>query len=346
MRGYAARGRDQRTPPNGHAVKAGDTVVLRSPAEILATLDTEGRLEGQPFMPEMLAYFGKTFTVAAQVGRACDTISYTGVRNLPNTVLLEDLRCDGSGHAGCGAGCRLYWNEAWLRAATDAPAPDPREDAELARLRSLVEGSVHAPDSTPTQPRFRCQATELLRASEPVGWYSIRSHLHELTSGNVGLRRFVRVMTRMIFEEVAARFGRGSTHPFRRDELAGPRQPTPPPTGNLRPGDLVRIRSKRDIRDTLGPTGKNRGLWFDREMVPYCGRTATVQAKVDRFIDETDGRLIELASDCYILKGVVCRGEHSDKRWLCPREIYPWWRESWLEQVEEPAAGRNKPNAL
>ena len=318
-------------------MRAGDVVVVRSASEIVGTLDSDGTLDGLPFMPEMLSYLGRRFTVSAQVARACDTLSYTGVRKLRQTVILEDLRCDGAGHAGCGAQCRLYWKEAWLCPASESKPDVVDDEAALARLAALAHTSAHAPDAAPQDQRFRCQATELLRASEPVGWYSIRSYLHELTSGNVGLWRFVRVMTRMVYEEIAGRFGLVSTHPFRVDELAGPRRPIPAPTGALQPGDLVQIRSRGEIRDTLSTNGKARGLWFDREMVPYCGQTARVKAKVERFIDENDGRLVELKSDCYILDGVVCRGDHSDKRWLCPRAIYPWWRESWLKPVGDAA---------
>ena len=60
-------------------LRAGDRVQLRPPSEIIRTLDERGCLDGMPFMPEMLAYFGKTYTVTAQVGRACDTVNYSGV---------------------------------------------------------------------------------------------------------------------------------------------------------------------------------------------------------------------------------------------------------------------------
>src|SRR5689334_226152 len=99
-------------------MRAGDKVQLRSPDEILASLDEDGALEGLPFMPEMLGYFGKEFTVEARVERACDTLDYTGVRRLRDTVVLDDLRCDGKAHAGCQARCRIYWKEAWLRPAS------------------------------------------------------------------------------------------------------------------------------------------------------------------------------------------------------------------------------------
>src|SRR5438046_10506914 len=103
-------------------MRAGDQVALRSPGEILATLDEQGSRDGLPFMPEMLGFFDRTFHVEAQVARACDTIGYSGVRKVRDTVILDDLRCDGTGHAGCQAQCRLYWKEAWLRPASAAAA--------------------------------------------------------------------------------------------------------------------------------------------------------------------------------------------------------------------------------
>jgi hypothetical protein len=314
-------------------MRAGDRVELRSPAEILATLDPQGSLEGVPFMPEMLEFFGRAFTVEARVERACDTIAYTGPRRLADTLLLDDLRCNGSAHAGCGTQCRLYWKEAWLRPEGSEPRVSDEVDREaLLQLRQLATANVHAADSTPESPTFRCQATELIRASEPVGWYRV---LRELRSGNVGLWSWMRVTARIILDEIGQRLGLFRYEPFGDQELKGRRSFVDPDARTLQPGELVRVRTKREIRDTLAENGKNRGLWFDREMVPYCGHTARVRSKVERFIDEGSGKLVELESDCYILDGVVCGGQLSENRWFCPRALYPWWRESWLQPVDD-----------
>jgi hypothetical protein len=61
-----------------------------------------------------------------------------------------------------------------------------------------------------------------------------------------------------------------------------------------------------------------------------------VKRRVERFIDERSGELVELASDAVILDGVICRGDVSYGRWFCPRAIYPWWRECWLARADEP----------
>jgi hypothetical protein len=295
-------------------------------------------------MPEMLGFFGKTFTVAAQVERACDTFEYAGVRRVPNTVLLDDLRCNGMGHAGCQAQCRLYWKEAWLRPASSERSRDTFiVDDALMQLERRVRENVHAASFTPDEPTFRCQATELLRASEPVAWRSVRSLLHEVTGGNVGVWQFVRVMSRVAIEKIGARLHlfSPSGNGFNPGELFGNGSAESSPAG-LHPGQLVQVRSKAEIGKTLGENGKTRGLWFDREMLPYCGEVTRVKTKVERFIDERSGRLVELKSDAYILENVVCQGCLSDGRWFCPRAIYPWWRESWLRPLDHESAPEAK----
>ena len=61
-----------------------------------------------------------------------------------------------------------------------------------------------------------------------------------------------------------------------------------PLQGSLKvhPGELVQVKSKEEIAATLSPEGRNRGLWFDREMLPYCGGTYRVRQRVNRIIDE------------------------------------------------------------
>ncbi len=107
---------------------------------------------------------------------------------------------------------------------------------------------------------------------------------------------------------------------------------------NLQAGDLVEVRSPSEIAFTLDEKGLNRGLSFDREMLPYCGRTLRVSDRVHRLIDDKTGRMLNVGKDCLILEGAVCSGQRSAGRWFCPREIYPYWREAWLRRVEKSDA--------
>jgi hypothetical protein len=314
--------------------KAGDLVELRSPADVLGTLDSEGRTDGLPFMPEMLAYYGRRYRVRARVERACDTITDSSVRQIPDTVVLEDARCDGSFHGGCQAGCLIYWKEAWLQQATEGtPAADRAWSTDHDALAARVGRVVQSSDSG--EPVYRCQATALLDASRHVRRREApRSYAAEVISGNVRPGKFVRVTSRAVGEEVAIRLRLMSRSLFM-PYVEPSRRRSLPESPAFKPGDLVRIRSKDDIAQTLGRNGKNKGLWFDREMARYCGRTARVLRKVDRIIDERNGRMLEMKHDCYILDGIVCMADRSRGRRFCPRGIYPYWRAAWLEPIAE-----------
>jgi hypothetical protein len=312
-------------------MRRGDLVALRRPNEILQTLDASGSLDGVPFMPEMLRYFGRSFHVDARVERACDTIGKSGARRMSDAVLLDDHRCDGSGHGGCQAGCRLYWKEAWLRRVDGGTSLEFARDDAFDRLNDLAVKNSRPMHATPAAEVYRCQATEFLRATEPLGWWSVRSFLREVSSRNVSAWTFVRVTTRLVLDETLRRTGLRASRP-----LPPSSEPSEIHQANgIVPGSTVRVRSAGEIAKTLDASGKLRGLWFDREMLPYCGTTATVKTQVKRFVDEKTGAMVELKTDCFILDGVVCKGHVSEGRWFCCRAIYPWWRGAWLEREPE-----------
>ena len=86
---------------------------------------------------------------------------------------------------------------------------------------------------------------------------------------------------------------------------------------------------------TLSPENTNRGMWFDFEMLPYCGQRARVERKVERIINEETGKMMKLG-DCFVLDGVVCTGRY---RRFCQRNITPYWRSAWLRRVDDRPAG-------
>lgn len=56
-------------------MRVGDRVEVRSKEEILATLDSNGRLEGLPFMPQMFEYCGQGFQIFKSAHKTCDTVN-------------------------------------------------------------------------------------------------------------------------------------------------------------------------------------------------------------------------------------------------------------------------------
>ena len=56
---------------------------------------------------------------------------------------------------------------------------------------------------------------------------------------------------------------------------------------------------------------------------------------VEKFIDERTGYLRRMKTPAVILEGVYCQSRYSEDRVFCPRRIFAWWREVWLEKVAE-----------
>jgi len=316
--------------------RAGRWVEVRSKEEILATLDERGRLDGMPFMPEMLQYCGRRFRIAHMAHKTCDTISKGVARSLPRTVHLEAMRCDGQGHGGCQAACNLYWKWAWLK-----PVPGPAGAAAPARPSGAAprcdEAALQratrkaAPADAPTgEVRYACQATELLDFSVPQKWWHPRQYLLDLLSGNVGLGRWLKYIGLGAFNRTMRLRWHWRQTPRVAPELDGT-TPLGTPLG-IQAGEWVRVRPAAEIMKTLNQGQRNRGLYFDVEMMPFCERRFQVRAKVERIIEERSGKMINLPGSCLILEGAACGGNYSHDRLFCPRAIFPYWREIWLQR--------------
>lgn len=331
-------------------LRAGDWVEVRSPQEILATLDKQGRLENLPFMPEMFQYSGKRLRVYKRADKTCDYIQGWSIRRMTDAVHLEGVRCDGSGHDGCQAGCLIFWKEAWLkRAAPDAvPASSlsqPGSVSSQAQGLCTVDDVQAAGWSTNSEGDkvYICQATDVPKFTSHMSFWDIRQYIRDLRSGNLdsglsgdsrghrmlelilALSRIIQASIIGFFNELQAR-RQGPRYPF----IEGTASKTPIEHLNLQPGELIEVRSKEEIIATLDKSQRNRGLWFDSEMLPYCGGIYRVLRRVHCIVDEKTGKLINMKNPCIVLEGVVCK---SDYHRLCPRAIYPYWRENWLRRA-------------
>jgi hypothetical protein len=328
--------------------RRGDVVRVRSREEILATLDHDGSLDALPFMPEMLKFAGQELTLWARADKTCDTLQWTGNRRMEHTVHLDGARCDGSAHGGCEAKCMLFWREEWLE-WPDTPGepirtPEPPASGP-ATMAEVEAGTTPTGEPTDAAGPYRCQATEHFKASEPIPRHNYMQYLHDIRIRNVttwtvlrGLLFFVftkyqRISKRYLPEWLRIQGGRD--FPFVVPSGTGERIPSI----ELQPGDLVEVRSKEEILATLGPDQRNRNMWFDEEMVPYCGRRARVLSKVTRILDENTGKMIKLG-DCYVLEDVVCLGLYHR---FCQRAITPYWRSGWLKKVADPTLGPSRP---
>lgn len=347
-------------------LKRGDTVRVKDFDSILETLDNDGMLDRMPFMPEMRQYCGREFRVESRADKTCDTVYYKfgGGRRLFDTVHLEDLRCDGSGHDSCQAACLIFWKEAWLEKVADGS----HDRTLVSRVMSLLTSStprfqeqqkVCTEQTLSRRTRFyyskeigedavyRCQLREIPNASHVLRWWDIRQYIRELASGNVSLNDLFRGLSFTAFRRLLP-VGPGYSVKLRiynwLQERTG-RTPWPYFQGSLirsqtdnkefREGETVRVREYDAIVSTLDKRNRNRGMSFGPEMVPYCGKKYRVRTVVRKIIDESTGKMLQFRTPSYILHSVTCQSKYSHCRMYCPRKIYPFWREVWLDKTTE-----------
>jgi hypothetical protein len=285
---------------------------------------------------------------------------------MKGAVHLEGIRCDGQAYGGCQAACLIFWKEAWLKkvpgpSSSKAVMPD-QEPGELSHVSGCREEDVwagtKASGTTDGEDiAYVCQATQVPAATEPLAWWDVRQYIEDLASGNVGVARVARGFIYMGYRRliVSQRLGlsrqllwlyeafqrvfRGIPYPRKRGKIT-PGAKTPSVDLNLQPGDWIRVKSYDEILATLDINNKNRGLGFDAELVPYCGRRFRVLQRVTRILDEKTGKMVVLMNPCIMLEGVVCQARYSECRLFCPRAIYSYWREIWLERVSAGEAGK------
>jgi hypothetical protein len=341
-------------------LRPGELVEVRGEEEILRTLDSNGMLEALPFMPEMLKFCGKRFRVYKRADKVCDTIEWRHLRRMENAVHLENLRCNGAAHGGCQAGCLIHWKEAWLKRVAE-PRPGPlsvesadtgdgdghRRETPVCTTETLIKATrVDTRESD--EERFSCQATELMRATTSyISWWEAGQYVRDVRSGNASISSVLRglfVGGFNKFQQANARLAprfclirKCKKYPFVEGKVTGE---TPRSVLNLQPGEIVEVKSKEEIFETLDERDRNLGLRYDSEMLKYCGRRAKVLRRVGQIIDERTGKMLRIKRDCIILDGVICSGDYHRS---CPRSIYPYWREIWLKRVEE-AGRRDRPN--
>jgi hypothetical protein len=339
-------------PSKRLGLHAGDSVIVKSKEEILATLDENARLGGLPFQPEMFAFCGKRLRVAKVAHKTCDNIQKTGGRRMADAVHLEGARCDGSAHGGCQADCVFFWKEAWLERADNTTIKTQKAvlpESVCTEMRVLERARAPG-EAMSDDPTWVCQTTALYEATTLLPWWDARQYIRDVTSGNhsawymikllifAGYRKLVmfgvgyRLL--ILFFNWFQKLRGGKPYPIGDGKIPKGQQ-TPTELLNLMPGEWVEVRSQEEIQATITYLGMNRGMRYDQEMSQYCGNRYRVQMRVDRLISEHTGKMLQMKNPCIQLENVYCRAVCTTKRLGCPRASNTYWREIWLRRVNE-----------
>jgi len=332
----ARLGPDGRFPKSVLQVFARDRFVVGDLVEILPlesirrTLDGNGNLEGVPFMPEMIPFCGQKARILRCVDKVYDYGRSKTLRRLRDCVLLAGVRCDGAAHGGCQARCGIFWKTSWLRPVNPSAKPASKATA-LESVFDLKPADVTNGSSYVPEP-YVCQYTEVAAASAPMRTWDIRQDLRPLLSGNVSLAAFCVALLTWLFNWAQGLRGGIAFPEVKNSGLAK----TPVVNKNIVAGRKVSVLGMGSIGATLDVGNRNRGLWFDREMVKHCGQPYRVLKRVERIIDDANGRMVPMKTPCILLEEVVASGEF--QRFLGQQE-YLFWREIWLTPLSEIIGG-------
>jgi len=300
-------------------LRPGDLVTVHSFPDILSTLDDSGSLDALPFLPEMLKYCGRTFTVRRRVNKLIQEGVGTSMRRIKNVVLLDGTICDGQAHDNCQRACFPLWKTSWLKAA-DRKLESVQGETATASDTASDGGKALLP------LRKGCQVTELIEATKPLPlWHPLR-HYWDITSRTYSLKEYLAYILGGVYRKTLKRILGELT---KKKTLL----PNPAPTEplNLKPGELVEVKSAAEIQATLNSEGKSRGLYFMPGMWDYCGQHLRVLQPIERMMSEKTGEMRAL-SQTVILEGVTCDGKAHGG---CQRGCLVFWKDVWLRRAEE-----------
>jgi len=290
-------------------LQPGTTVKVKSLQEITATLDTDCSLEGIPFQAEMRKFCGKKLIIVDNIDRIY--IEGTGLAGIKKVVLLDGARCTGEAHRGCQRRCLFLFKTDWITTEDTADDSNDEPDIDLYAIK-------------PGEELLPCHGQSCV-LNQAAGRLKYR-HFRQYTRG-INWPMFV------FLSGINSRWYLGKL----KDSILGRKQPESAKKAksaaqsslDLKHGDIVEVKSKKEIFSTLNRRARNRGLAFVGSMIRYCGGRYCVLDNVRYLIDENTNTFREL-TDAVMLEDVICTGEYYGG---CPRRCYWLWRSDWLKKV-------------
>jgi hypothetical protein len=158
-----------------------------------------------------------------------------------------------------------------------------------------------------------CQPTFVLTPGYKLWWLLRNNGVHAVIAAILrGIRRFI-----------ASHGGRAAmSSPV---ELAYGL----PEVLDLKPGELVRVRSEAEIASTLDARGSNKGLYWMPLMREFCGQEFKVFKRVANIRLESTGEQARV-KNTVLLDDCLCKGLYG-----CDKSCFLFWREVWLERADE-----------
>lgn len=304
--------------PNSSASQfsPGSNVRVKKKDEILKTLDPLNKREGCLFMGQMWEYCGREFKVSKRINSFFDEYQHQMLKTRVPLYILEGLICEGTTAAfnfQCDRSCYLFWHEEWLEKI------DCNKNGYHHKIinNSIVDISQRSFNEN-SGSQLYCQLTNIRDLARN------NSILDMIIQSTAKILGFIKNRTIVLVKVVL--------------EILIPTEKKADEQNNdyteLQRGDLVRVKSVREINCILDKHGKYKGCSFAREMYKYCGKEYAVLKPVAYFYDEAKKRNCK-SKNIVILENATCSGEFKLFPMRCDRMCFFFWREEWLEKIEK-----------
>jgi hypothetical protein len=275
----------------------GETVRILPEEAISKLVDPRTKaLDGCLFMEQMGDYCGNTYRILSVVDSFYNEHQHRTFEPKSPMYLLEGLICNGKVSefpAKCDRRCFLLWHEQWLG------RPDQGPSSQLGACKNPSSLSVGS---------TKCQLQLIDELGDKNTW--LNEKLEFSVMKFIDYRRKIR-------SNLHARNHIATSVRISQDEI--------------RPGDLVRVRTAEEIRGTLDRFRKTKGCGFADRMYEYCGKEFRVVEKVDNFFDESRQKFCK-CKGVLLLEGSYCDGKTPYLR-PCDRKCFYFWHVNWLERV-------------
>ena len=239
-------------------------------------------------MPEMLAYFGRRFSVTARVERACARHRRRGAPNARHRPPRRP-RCDGGAHERLRGGVPDVLEGGMATTGETGEAHVSFRPTTRSTSCEDWPQEARGPERNPRGGRrLPMPGDGVTPRNDAAGMVECTFLLPRGGVRHVSRWRSSASRCAACSRRSCGVWAYGSRPLHRPAESS-----VDTPLWRVHPGKTVKIHSTGDIAETLDAERDARGLWFDREMLPYCGTEPTVQTTLGRFIDERSGEMMD-----------------------------------------------------
>jgi hypothetical protein len=303
-----------------HRFSVGDTVRILDIEKIQQTLGEDSMLDGCLMTEQMYLHCGQLHTIVKVVDNIFLEQDNRMYRTKASLYALDKLYCNGICNESsnrCDKSCYLFWHENWL-------SSDELNNKSFKQVNNKNGDKDFVSNTGNNQ--YTVSGKQLRTDWDPNNKNCQLKHIRKTTIKNSIFNCIYQYIVHSItnIKKYIVCFYRS----FKNNKATRP-QSTYSDESVIYPGDIVKVKSKKEISSMLDSNRKYMGCFFMNEMYDCCEREYKVHNKIDFFFDETKNKMCK-CSNIFLLEDSTCSGKRKLYMQKCNRGCYFFWNKDWL----------------